>query len=156
MNLTFKSGRIGSIHNCISSELAIGLNSRHSKHIKCSNFILQLIYGQILLAHHNKLLHSLQFIHSHHTIIKQVNHKPAQKEKNTYSSSCRSASNNSLLVCFSAPGVFKTLLCSAILIVVFFSSSCKTRTKISHYIQSTLIITLIQNCNIFFSSNNQT
>lgn len=47
----------------------------------------------------------------------------------TYSSSCRRASKSSLLVCFSAPGVLRTLLCSAIFIVVLFNSSCMKQHK---------------------------
>lgn len=45
----------------------------------------------------------------------------------THSSSCLSASKSSLLVCFSAPGVLRTLLCSAILIVLLLSSSCNNK-----------------------------
>lgn len=46
-----------------------------------------------------------------------------ENKSDAYSSSCLRASNSSLLVCFSAPGVLRTLLCSTIFMVLFFSSS---------------------------------
>ena len=52
--------------------------------------------------------------------------------KETNSSSWRRVSKNSRLVCFSAPGVLRTLLSSAILMVVLFNSSCYNKHALKH------------------------